>query len=887
MSNDPNLPNPDAPAAPAVPPVPPAPSAPPAPAVPPASSAPSGAPSAAGAEVPPMPPVGGAPVGTPPVGGPPVGGPPVGGPPVAPGKPSALAQAVRPEQLIGLLLPLGAGLVGTYMLGLVFSILTVMSAGEPRPWSIVAALPLQLMGAGLLGTISATVSAGMFGVSISGSVIAFTVPVLFLLLQAGAVATLSYRAELRIPTTSAAVRWLVSLAQGIAYSLLLVILTLAGTASYTASGTTFSATTSSVSLFFGAVVIITLSAALARSRAARSRGDAKPLGLSRTMPAALSSALRVAFGYTVVASVIAAIAIAIGVAVQESPDALLSAPLWLPSAALAGLAIMHLGQISLGGSMQSSLGSEAPSSVWIGSAEPWVVIVDIVLVLVLIALAGVWLRLARSTSRFSPLAAWGSTVGAFALAGLLVSLFGSVIATGSVGGLVSGSVSVGPAPWTLLLFAAVGALVELVARYAGGILLGLLPAAFVARLSRLAAPSASPAVAGGDPQPAAPVLQPAHPEASAEATGGTVPVMAPTTAASATTPPPAAPAAPAATPLDPRTKKRILVGSIVGGGALVLVLLATVGLSIANGAINPPQARVTEYLDALVDGKASEALALADVDAPKADRVLLDDKVFAAATERITSYEITSVNTSNDVASVTAELDQDGRKSTVRFSVRSTGKQWLFFDNWKLERPDQGSIRIYAPESIEKIQVNGIDVDLTPEQRDGSVDLPVLPGTYEVGVADSDKWLTAKPVSKTVVAGESSAVLGLNAPAVLEPEPSDELTSTITTQVDDYLAKCIASTTVDPENCPNSVYAYGSPTNVVWTLDKKPAYEIRISSDGELQVNTAESGSASVTYKYTSVSQQRDGSDKTSIRISGTIELDGDKATFTPDDSYY
>ena len=802
------------------------------------------------------------------------------------GPPSVFARAFGPQRLAAMLVPVAITLVASYALGFLTTILTVLSIDEPRPWSLVASLPLQLMGAGLFGTITGSVSAGAMGLSISGSVFVFVVPLLFLLVQAGALAVTSHVAERRVPSDTASVRWITALAQGLVYSLLITVLTLVGSIAYSAEGTTFSVTTASFSLFAGALVIMTLSAVIGRATTPSARLEAKPFGVSLRLPASLSSALWIACGYTIVASVIVGIALIIGVSVQSGPRALLSAPLWLPTAAVDALAVMHFGQLSAGGSLMQTMGTSTPSSIWIGSADAWVVIIDIVLVIALIATSGTLLRILRASRPAKPVAAWSSTIGAFAFVGLLISMFGSVAASGSVGGFVSGSITAGPAPYTVLLFAALGALVEVVSRYVAGYVLGVLPAGLVARLNGLALRFGGPTLPPTPVWPATAAAAAAATSPASVATGvGAPSVVEPVASPTPDAGPPASGSAPAATPLDPRTKKRIVIGSIVAGGVIVVAVLASVGLSIANGVVNAPQAKVTEYLDALKDGNASRALELSDVDARNSERVLLTDKIFAAAAERITSYDITSVTTSGDSAMVTAEVDQDGSKATMQFSVLSRGKQWLFFDDWKLSRPDQTSLPVYIPDTLDQVEVNGVPIELSAEQRGSVVNLPAFPGRYDFSISKSSKWITAEPRSGTVMAG--GPVGGTSDGVELEPKATPSLSEEISKQVDAYLAECIASTSLEPDNCPNDLYySYGNPTNVVWTLTEAPVYEVGIDYEGTLQVTTTKTGSASVTYTYTS-GGVRDGSNKSGIRVNGEVKIDGDKATFVPNSRGY
>ena len=99
--------------------------------------------------------------------------------------------------------------------------------------------------------------------------------------------------------------------------------------------------------------------------------------------------------------------------------------------------------------------------------------------------------------------------------------------------------------------------------------------------------------------------------------------------------------------------------AIIGGAVLLVVVAAAGVLGYLSSAVYTPKAQVESYLSALVDGEAEAAgeLFLPTDGTP----VLFSDEIYRAATNRITEYEITNVETYGTRAGVTADVTQNGR----------------------------------------------------------------------------------------------------------------------------------------------------------------------------------------------------------------------------------
>ena len=126
------------------------------------------------------------------------------------------------------------------------------------------------------------------------------------------------------------------------------------------------------------------------------------------------------------------------------------------------------------------------------------------------------------------------------------------------------------------------------------------------------------------------------------------------------------------------------------------------------------------------------------------------------------------------------------------------------------------SVSVFMPDAAGDLTVNEAEVD----RVDGDVWL--LPGDYVFDAFSGNPWMESSGGPVTVVAGEDyqyAEVPGATASDVFREE--------VQRQIDDYLAECMASTELEPVDCPNSAYGYGEVRNVTWTLTQAPDTGLR------------------------------------------------------------
>jgi hypothetical protein len=391
-------------------------------------------------------------------------------------------------------------------------------------------------------------------------------------------------------------------------------------------------------------------------------------------------------------------------------------------------------------------------------------------------------------------------------------------------------------------------------------------------------PAGAPASHSGAPGPATP--SPAAPAPAAPAPIATVP------------PGPGAPGAPAVpgptlpTPGDPaparvrirRTPLPRLALWLGGAGALVL-LLVLVGLTIGlvNSRLMGPQRLAQDYLDALADGRAADALALVpsaeDPDADDylpVDTTLLTDEAYAAATDRPTGGRVTRVERDGATATLTLRYRQGGSEVTQQIEAERVGTRWGIFDRWELRATVYGRIALLS--GGEGVTAN--DVAL-PDGYWG--DAVALPGTYTFR-GGSSQWLDGQDVGITVAGTEPVQLRG---PLTV---PTEALRTQAGVLVEDFLARCVAATVAEPEDCPIAAPALHDASAVTWTLDVAPEYRLVESALGDsYTVRGTAPGSATATGVLPS-------GDPTSVTVPidllGEVRAEGDTAWYSDYSGY-
>jgi hypothetical protein len=791
---------------------------------------------------------------------------------IAAGRLVSALRSIAPERWLAAVLGGAIAYVGSFVLAMVLVLLTLLSLTNVSvDWSWLVTAPSQLVGLALGGTFVAGTTVAT--ISISAGLL--WLPLLLTAAVIVGIALVSRRDERAHPLPTAGARWILSLVAGATLAVLALVFALVLRPAYDATGSPLASSTTpgvevsgsaaSVTLVFGALLVGTLAAYFSRSRTLRR--PAPTLEESGRILATARATVPVVVLYVVIVGILVALAVIISGIINSGFSWLLSSPLWLPTLVADGIAVVNFSVVSAGGGLAAFAGSSLHGIGMVslvGSLPLWASLLAILLNLVLIVLIGTALHLRRTANSLSSAANWVATVGSFAIAGALLSIIGSValwthVDTSGLGALLGGLTgssslltglensqgTVGPAAWTFLTFALLGAVVELVAVFVAPSVIALVPTGVVTRASQ--------------------VLE----RVGVPLTPKTVPV--------------AETAAPvdAALPMTPERRRVVVLVSSIVGGVVVLVILAAIAVSVLNTAVFSPQKQVETYLSDIQSKNARGALALGDVDAATNTRVLLSNRVLAATPAGITSYRILNTTTSGDQASVTAQIDRDGTKSTTSFTLRRGGSTGLFFSNWRLDTVDLGALSIRVPTGVQSLKVNGVSVDVAKAGlTDGMLTLPAFPGSYTVSLGGDRSWLSATPVKKTVGFGRLASSVSV-VEFTLAATPA--LDKEIATQITDLLANCAKSTDLAPAGCPFKYYSYGDTSGVSWTLGAAPTYTLEQSYDGQWKVKATTSGEATISYSYSYFSGSTPTADSytDNYYIGGDVSFPGGKPLYT------
>lgn len=537
---------------------------------------------------------------------------------------------------------------------------------------------------------------------------------------------------------------------------------------------------------------------------------ARPGWLTGIHPIATSllGVIRVAAVHLGFIVVVIAVVAAISAAIVH-PAGGAAYPLLLGNIAILVTALGFLGGASLSesaGSLASTAtGGSAPSGTLTvfsaGSVWLWLALV---LVVITAFSAGLLLAIRRSPRARSTVD-WASSVIAYALAGLLLLLLGTVVFSVQISG-IGGSGSAGVTPWTVAVLAAWGAAIEAVARYVAPRVVPTLPPGALRFAHHLVG-----ADSVGVPARASAGVQSGH-------------LFGPGQEASEPEPF----ATQAAAPLSPRARK-ILIRSLVAGGiVLVLVVGGSITAGVLRSGVYGPGHAAEAYLNALSKGDASAAGKLSKSDGKNTG--MLTDSIFRSATNRISDVATGRATVSGDLASVAVSYRQAGKAHDATIRLTRTGTTWLVHDVWAVSTSLTGTLSVATDDSLgdANILVDGKTVGHT---SGGNASLTAYPGTYTLSVAGS-KYITSSSKRVTVTADN---ILGQSVD--FEGKATPQLTTDAEKIVNDLITTCAASKTGTlDDSCP--FYGPGSDaTKVSYTVTAKPQLKVQLTYGGEVEVS--------------------------------------------------
>ncbi|XKH53217.1 hypothetical protein LG293_03535 [Citricoccus nitrophenolicus] len=287
-----------------------------------------------------------------------------------------------------------------------------------------------------------------------------------------------------------------------------------------------------------------------------------------------------------------------------------------------------------------------------------------------------------------------------------------------------------------------------------------------------------------------------------------------------------------------------------GGGAALALVAGGIAIATVNTTVYSPEAQVEDYLAALAAGEGGTAVALASGDTPElapgtATDLLQGEPLISgmAALGELT------VSRGEDTpegrsAEVLVGYTVDGEEHSTTFTVEKTGRDWLFFDRWRMAEVPVQSVQVVPtqlpPEAASgplTASVNGIQAPLVTEQEEtpGRSFAVLPPMVVEAGFEST--YLRAEPAR--LVVDHTAATTDPSADSLtldLALQYTDAVSAQVNEQLDRFLAGCTEQKVLHPAGCPMGYDTVNRipPESITWSMAGDPRANVQeLSAEGD------------------------------------------------------
>lgn len=329
-------------------------------------------------------------------------------------------------------------------------------------------------------------------------------------------------------------------------------------------------------------------------------------------------------------------------------------------------------------------------------------------------------------------------------------------------------------------------------------------------------------------------------------------------------------------PLDPKTKKTILIGCIVAGALIVLGIV----YGVLNSTVFSAKSMAESYVSAIASGDYDKANDIADPQVGKNQRKLLSNSVAKTDNATISNAHVNGVKSGNGTTTASISYSLNGETVDEELTMRKSGNKFLIFPNWQITTPLIKSINVSVPSSVESLTVNKVAVTAKNAEKtdSGEWQLRVYPGTYNISVTSTDYIVSETVVFRT---NEDS-----DSPTTLKVTTTSKFKDALSTAVNNALDKCAESTDYAPENCPFGfrVWDEDNYRNFAWSISIYPKIDEVDLDYGAFDTKT---GKAKCTYEVKDGDSWDPDDDSTTFNASGSFAIKDGKVTVTLDDGGY
>lgn len=329
-------------------------------------------------------------------------------------------------------------------------------------------------------------------------------------------------------------------------------------------------------------------------------------------------------------------------------------------------------------------------------------------------------------------------------------------------------------------------------------------------------------------------------------------------------------------PLDPKTKKTILIGCIVAGALIVLGIV----YGVLNSTVFSAKSMAESYVSAIASGDYDKANDIADPQVGKNQRKLLSNSVAKTDNATISNAHVNGVKSGNGTTTASISYSLNGETVDEELTMRKSGNKFLIFPNWQITTPLIKSINVSVPSSVESLTVNKVAVTAKNAEKtdSGEWQLRVYPGTYNISVTSTDYIVSETVVFRT---NEDS-----DSPTTLKVTTTSKFKDALSTAVNNALDKCAESTDYAQENCPFGfrVWDEDNYRNFAWSISIYPKIDEVDLDYGAFDTKT---GKAKCTYEVKDGDSWDPDDDSTTFNASGSFAIKDGKVTVTLDDGGY
>jgi len=271
------------------------------------------------------------------------------------------------------------------------------------------------------------------------------------------------------------------------------------------------------------------------------------------------------------------------------------------------------------------------------------------------------------------------------------------------------------------------------------------------------------------------------------------------------------------------TGTRVWIAMAAFATALCLGIGVTALVMVVNARqASQPSAVVSGYLSHVERGDISGALRM-EGRAANPTEVLLTDRAYRQATDRMTGFRILSTSTLGSVSTVEARIQQKTGATTATFELNKANSPigLLGVDTWRLQPVDLGTVEVTvgAPGRVDAT-LSGVPLGW----KGAVLRIHAFPGTYSFAVTAQSPWFTLPSAAVTV--DGFGRYDRFRVPATLTAKGKDAATAAANA----WLDTCAADADFHPTDCSFSLTSGAAPgevwTDQTWTVQSRPTLAI-------------------------------------------------------------